>query len=73
MELTRRHTGIRVSPGRYLAVGAPGKLAPGESRDFTFVPIRPLRNENTARVTVCFTESGSIQPLKSRTVFCAVL
>lgn len=66
-------TDVRIFPGCYLAVGAAGRLAPGESRDFTFVPVRPLRNEQTAKVTVCFTETGSIQPLKSRTVFCAVL
>ena len=66
-------TGITVSDGVYFAKGAAGRLAPGEARDFTFVPVLPLKDTKTVRVTVGYSESSAIKPLKSRTVFCAVI
>ena len=66
-------TGITVAGGIYLAKGAAGKLAPGESRDFTFVPVKPLQNVKTAKVTVYYTEIPAIKVARSRTVFCAVI
>ena len=66
-------TGITVAGGSYLAKGAVGKLAPGESREFTFVPIKPLKDVKTAKVTVYYVEVPAIKIAKSRTVFCAVL
>ena len=66
-------TGITVAGGIYLAKGATGKLAPGESRDFTLVPVKPLKDVRTARVTVCYVKVPAVKAVSSRTVFCAVL
>ena len=66
-------TSITVSGGLYLAKGATGRLSPGEVKEFTFVPVLPPRETKTVRVTVCYTESAAVKPLKSRTVFCAVI
>ena len=66
-------TSVNIAGGIYLAKGATGKLAPGEVREFTFVPLKALKDVKTAKVTIVYSESDAIKPLKSRTVFCAVL
>ena len=66
-------TGISIAGGVYIAKGAAGMLAPGETRDFTFVPVKPLQDVRTAKVTIFYTEQNAVKPLKSRTIFCAVL
>ena len=66
-------TGVSIAGGMYIAKGAVGKLAPGESREFTFTPVKPLKDVKTAKVTIFYAEKNAVKPLKSRTVFCAVI
>lgn len=65
-------TAVTVSGGTYVVKNAAGKLAPKETRTVTFVPVRPLRNVNAAKVTVYYAEQSAVKAFKSRTVVCSV-